>query len=184
MKPLKFQQSHKELQKPLGMTDEECSSLPVWSDGTQCVSCWKPSFIERVKIAFGGNVWLGVMSGEAQPPVFLSGEEVFEKPSLKSRFQAFCGGAKEMFKKAWESVKNGFKQPDKRKHFVVGFAISVIIGGIQPLIGLILSISVGAAKEYWDSKGHGTKEFMDFVFTCIGGLLAYPFALLIHFLIW
>ncbi|NDV63774.1 hypothetical protein D0T60_00675 [Bacteroides sp. 224] len=66
------------------MTDEECSPLHVWSDGTQCVSCWKPSFIERLKILFTGKIWLGVVSGITQPPVYVSGESVFCKRKKKN----------------------------------------------------------------------------------------------------
>lgn len=73
MKPIYFPQSTKELQK------NGCLPLPVWSDGKQCVSCWKPTFIERLKILFTGKVWLGVVSGTTQPPVFVSGVPVFER---------------------------------------------------------------------------------------------------------
>ena len=77
MKPIDFPQSTKVLQKPSTMSDNECSSLHVWNDGKQCVSCWKPTFKERMNILFGGKVWLGVLSGKTQPPVFVSGEMVF-----------------------------------------------------------------------------------------------------------
>ena len=67
MKPIDFPQSTKVLQKPSTMSDKECSSLHVWSDGKQCVSCWKPTFKERMNILFGGKVWLGVLSGKTHP---------------------------------------------------------------------------------------------------------------------
>lgn len=79
MKPIDFEQSTKVLQKPGTLSDSQCGALPVWCDGKQCVSCWKPSIKERINILFGGNVWLGVMSGKTQPPVFVAGERVFEK---------------------------------------------------------------------------------------------------------
>lgn len=78
MRPTNFKQSNKVLTKPSDMTDEECSSLHVFTDGNQCVSCWKPSIKERLLILLTGRVWLGVLSGETQPPVFVSGESVFE----------------------------------------------------------------------------------------------------------
>lgn len=71
------------------MTDKECASLHVWSDGNQCVSCWKPTFKERLNILFGGKVWLGVLSGKTQPPVFVSGEQIFYKPNFMARLRAF-----------------------------------------------------------------------------------------------
>jgi hypothetical protein len=49
----------------------------------------KPTFIERLKILFTGKVWLGVLSGNTQPPVFISGENMFVKASIKSRISAF-----------------------------------------------------------------------------------------------
>lgn len=78
MKPIDFPQSTKVLQRPGTMSETECQSLPVWNDGKQCVSCWKPTIKERIKILLGGNVWLGVLSGKTQPPVFVTGERVFE----------------------------------------------------------------------------------------------------------
>ena len=184
MKPIDFPQSTKVLQRPSTMAESECQSLHVWNDGVQCVSCWKPSFLERIKILFGGKVWLGVMSGKTQPPVFVSGEQVFNKASIKDRFLAFLAEAKESIKEAVESVKNGFKQPDKRKHFIVGFVISLVIGVFAPFLGVANGCAVGAIKEWWDSKGHGTPEKMDFIFTCLGALSALPLTLIIHNLIW
>lgn len=184
MKPIDFPQSTKVLQKPSTMTDEECSPLHVWSDGKQCVSCWKPSFIERLKILFTGKVWLGVLSGETQPPVFLSGERVFVRKPKNARICAFFSKAKESITKLVKSVCAGFKQPDKRKHFIAGLLISLVSGIFFPWLGILLGFIAGALKELWDKKGNGTPEWMDFVFTCIGALSAFPFSLIIHNLIW
>nr|DAK21575.1 MAG TPA: hypothetical protein [Caudoviricetes sp.] len=90
MKPIDFKQSTKVLQRSADMTDDECSSLPVWSDGTQCVSCWKPSLSERISLVFGGRLWLGVASGSTQPPVFLSGRNVFKGASAFSRVRSLA----------------------------------------------------------------------------------------------
>lgn len=38
MKPSKFPEANKLLLKPGSMTDEECASLPVWTDGEMCIS--------------------------------------------------------------------------------------------------------------------------------------------------
>lgn len=184
MKPIDFPQSTKVLQRPSTMAESECQSLHVWNDGKQCVSCWKPTLGERIRIAFGGNVWLGVLSGKTQPPVFVSGEKVFAKASIKARFLAFWSAAKENATNAYKSVLEGFKHPDKRKHFIVGFILSLLIGVLCPWLGLLLGCIAGAIKEWWDSKGHGTVELMDFVFTCFGSLSAFPFAWIIHLLIW
>lgn len=67
--------------------------------------------------------------------------------------------------------------PDKRKHYKVGVAIGLIVGVISAfyvglecgaLIGFIAGCIAGEIKEWWDSKGHGTVELMDFVFTAMG----------------
>lgn len=71
MKPLKFKEAQTELKKPSNMTDEECSSLWVFRDGTQCVSLWTTSFWQRVKFLFHGKIWVGIVSGETQPPIWL-----------------------------------------------------------------------------------------------------------------
>lgn len=180
MKPIDFPQSTKVLQKPFTMSDNECSSLHVWNDGKQCVSCWKPTFKERMNILFGGKVWLGVLSGKTQPPVFVSGEMVFEKAPLKARILAFWGKAKESIIQTWENLAEAAKQPDKRKHFYVGFVIALVVGVLfGALVGFVAGSLAGAIKEWWDSKGHGTVELMDFIFTMIGALCGALVALIV-----
>lgn len=180
MKPIDFPQSTKVLQKPSTMSDYECSSLHVWNDGKQCVSCWKPTFKERMNILFGGKVWLGVLSGKTQPPVFVSGEMVFEKAPLKARILAFWGKAKESIIQTWENLAEAAKQPDKRKHFYVGFVIALVVGVLfGALVGFVAGSLAGAIKEWWDSKGHGTVELMDFIFTMIGALCGALVALIV-----
>lgn len=180
MKPIDFPQSTKVLQKPSTMSDNECSSLYVWNDGKQCVSCWKPTFKERMNILFGGKVWLGVLSGKTQSPVFVSGEMVFEKAPLKARILAFWGKAKESIIQTWENLAEAAKQPDKRKHFYVGFVIALVVGVLfGALVGFVAGSLAGAIKEWWDSKGHGTVELMDFIFTMIGALCGALVALIV-----
>lgn len=180
MKPIDFPQSTKVLQKPSTMSDNECSSLHVWNDGKQCVSCWKPTFKERMNILFGGKVWLGVLSGKTQPPVFVSGEMVFEKAPLKARILAFWGKAKESIIQTWENLAEAAKQPDKRKHLYVGFVIALVVGVLfGALVGFVAGSLAGAIKEWWDSKGHGTVELMDFIFTMIGALCGALVALIV-----
>lgn len=43
--------------------------LPVWTDGQQCVSEWKLTLRERIKVLLFGRIWLAVLSGKTQPPV-------------------------------------------------------------------------------------------------------------------
>lgn len=71
MKPIKFKQENKNLLKPDSMTEDECSSLWVYTDGNQCISCWKMNWKQRIKALFFGKIWLSVMSGRTQPPVWI-----------------------------------------------------------------------------------------------------------------
>ncbi len=67
MKPLHFKEATIELKKPASMTDEECGSLFVHqSENGECISLW-----ERLKFLFHGKLWIGVLSGKTQPPVWL-----------------------------------------------------------------------------------------------------------------
>lgn len=171
MKPIDFPQSTKVLQRPSTMTDKECASLHVWSDGNQCVSCWNPTFKERLNILFGGKVWLGVLSGGTQPPVFVSGSNVFNRSPLiarfKTRISSMVGSVEDVIKVFVRAAK----QPDKQKHFAAGLFASLLT---SVLFGFWLGFSVGgligALKEWWDSKGHGTVDVMDFVFTAFGAI--------------
>ncbi len=80
MTTIDFPEKTDTLQKPPSMTDEECSPLLVFRDGTQCISCWRPSWRERLSILLFGRVWLYVVSGRTQPPVALEGKRaIFER---------------------------------------------------------------------------------------------------------
>lgn len=54
--------------------------LPVWSNGEQCVSCWRPTWRERLSILVFGRVWLSVLSRHTQPPAYVDGSRThFER---------------------------------------------------------------------------------------------------------
>ncbi len=69
MEPKNFKYANVTLAKPADMTDEECGSLPVFTDGRVCISLWKMSWRERLSALFFGNLWIFVHSGYTQPPV-------------------------------------------------------------------------------------------------------------------
>ena len=71
MKPIKFAEANKNLLKPSSMSDAECRSLWVYTDGRECVSCWKLTWAQRIKALLFGRIWLSVLSGQTQPPVWL-----------------------------------------------------------------------------------------------------------------
>jgi hypothetical protein len=72
MKPIEFKESNQTLTKPNYMTDEECGTLPIHTDGDSCLSCWKMSLIERLKVLIFGRIWVFVRSGSTQPPISLA----------------------------------------------------------------------------------------------------------------
>lgn len=55
--------------------------LPVFTDGIQCVSCWKCSFLDRLKILFTGRIWASVRSGSTQPPMWIAADYPFVEDS-------------------------------------------------------------------------------------------------------
>lgn len=72
MRPVKFKEATIELKKPLSMTNDECGSLFVHQSAKgECISLWTVPLWQRVKFLFHGKLWLGVLSGKAQPPVWL-----------------------------------------------------------------------------------------------------------------
>lgn len=183
MRPIDFPESTKTLSKPAEMTDAECRSLPVWNDGKECISVWKAGWKERFNILLTGRVWLGVLSGNTQPPVWVDGCRPFVKASLKARISDFFKKVVEFIKRTWQSLVNAIKQPGKCKHFIAGFIISLVAGVFMPLLGVVIAMLAGAVKEWWDSRGHGTVEALDFIFTSFGALAALPFSYLVHWLL-
>lgn len=80
LKPVKFPQANKNLLKPSDMDDDECGALWVYDDGRQCISCWKMSWKQRLAALLCGRVWLSVLGGKTQPPVWIDCvETIFEE---------------------------------------------------------------------------------------------------------
>lgn len=84
MRPIPFKDQTVELQpnpNELVIDGQSVGTLPIFTDGQQCISCWKMTFKERLKALWNGKIWLGIHSGHSQPPVWLSADnEVFAKP--------------------------------------------------------------------------------------------------------
>jgi len=100
-----------------------------------------------------------------------------------------------IMKNVLKKIKDAYKRikPDKKKHYVAGFIITIVTGLlagflISPLVGLLIGfftgVVVGAAKELiWDlALKKGNVEFKDFLFTAYGSATA-TVVLLIVFLI-
>lgn len=104
MKPVGFKYANQELVGPeeaeYSENVEGVDPLPIWTDGEQCVSCWKLSFKERLAALVFGRVWLAVLSGRTQPPVYVEASRTYlETPprcywrgsSLLGIFNSICG---------------------------------------------------------------------------------------------
>lgn len=48
---------------------------------------------------FGGKVWLGVLSGKTQPPVYVAGESVFGRSPVCARVKAFVLDCMDLIRK-------------------------------------------------------------------------------------
>lgn len=88
MKPIPFNEANKVLTAPVqGATTEgtahKIDPLHVFTDGQMCISCWQPTWRERLKILFSGKVWLFIISGSTQPPVAVVSDSPF-KPITQS----------------------------------------------------------------------------------------------------
>lgn len=76
MNPIHFPEKNKVLQPPIGAASKVVSIEPlaVWTDGEQCISCWRMTWRERLFALFHGRVWLAVLSGPTQPAVWIQAE--------------------------------------------------------------------------------------------------------------
>jgi hypothetical protein len=71
--PVQFPEANGTLGKPQGMSDEECGPLPVYRDGQQCISCWRFTPEEMEVLLQTHCVFVGVLSGQSQPPIWVKG---------------------------------------------------------------------------------------------------------------
>ena len=67
MQPIEFKEHTKTLTSP--DSQPNIGPLHVWTDGQECVSCWKMSWKERISALLFGKVWICILSGQTQPPI-------------------------------------------------------------------------------------------------------------------
>ena len=68
----------------------------------------------------------------------------------------------------------GMKLPaiDKQAHFWWGWAIAATCVPLgNALFAATVAAVLGAAKEVWDKRGHGTPDVQDFFATAAGGVV-------------
>ena len=82
MIPIKFSRANKTLTpsgKKYSKNVDGVDPLDVWTDDEQCLSCWRPSWRERLSILFFGRVWVSTLSGGTQPPMYVDGLKEYLK---------------------------------------------------------------------------------------------------------
>lgn len=82
MKPVMFPESNSVLGPPEGWSEDlpACGSLPIYTDGSVCASCWTMTLGERIKLLLTGRLWVMVHSGHTQPPISFSIESTVFTP--------------------------------------------------------------------------------------------------------
>jgi hypothetical protein len=87
MKPVEFHGCTKTLQ-PNGKKYSDdvvaVKPLPIWTNGEQCVSCWRPNLRERLSVLIFGRVWLATLSGSTQCPALVAGQRDYFSRSANS----------------------------------------------------------------------------------------------------
>ena len=70
MIPVEHKFANMRLNAPTGKENE---ILPLWvyTDGDQCISCWRLTWRELLSVLLFLRVWLSVLSGQTQPPVWI-----------------------------------------------------------------------------------------------------------------
>lgn len=81
MKPIEFAEQNKTLTKPQGYTDEQCRSLPCFTNGEQVISRWQMNWRERLIVLITGRLWVSVWSGHTSPPIKPMIETPFQQPN-------------------------------------------------------------------------------------------------------
>lgn len=80
LRPIRFPGVNTVLRAPKDWdaTTGECGDLPVMRGDGACVSVWSPSWLDRLRLLAGWNIVLHVLTGDTQPPVSLSVQDVPE----------------------------------------------------------------------------------------------------------
>lgn len=85
MQPVPFKQSNKKLEASTEIAKNYyCKPMDVYTDGEICISRWKIGFLDRIRLLFYGHIWVGILNGGKQNPMWLDAcETVFYKEERK-----------------------------------------------------------------------------------------------------
>jgi hypothetical protein len=71
--PIEFEGANTVLGAPVGA--ENVEAMHVFRNGICCVSCWVLSPEEMAEVAYTGRIFITVLAGKTQPPIFAGGEK-------------------------------------------------------------------------------------------------------------
>ncbi len=80
MKPVNFKRSNKTLQPSGAKYSANVTGvepLHIFTDGEQCVSCWRMTWKERLNALIFGKVWVATLTGQTQPPLFVEAAKTY-----------------------------------------------------------------------------------------------------------
>lgn len=74
----------------------------------------------------------------------------------------------------------GMMTIDKQAHFWAGAAIAATVSfyTADPLLGLVVGVAAGVAKELYDLSGRGVPDIKDLIVTALGATVVVPALLL------
>lgn len=78
MNPVRFAEVNSVRTAPPGMDD--CMDVHCYADDKYCITAWRPTPEELVKLNLGEPVYLGVLMAGGMPPVFLTVDSPFATP--------------------------------------------------------------------------------------------------------
>ena len=51
---------------------KEIQPIPIYTNGEVCISKWKLSFMDKIRVLISGYVWVATLDDGRQPPIELS----------------------------------------------------------------------------------------------------------------
>ena len=73
--PIEFNGSNRILQPPKGYDKEQVTPMHIFTNGVICVSKWKLSEEALKEVLETGCLFVSLISGHTQPPIFIGSEE-------------------------------------------------------------------------------------------------------------
>lgn len=86
MNPVRFAEVNTVRTAPPGM--DNCRDVHCYADTTYCITAWRPTREELVRLNLGEPVYLGVLMGGKMPPVFLTVDSPFQQLQQKEEPEA------------------------------------------------------------------------------------------------